>query len=83
MTDERINKLLAACWERLPPQFHSLYEQYAKQKWYYEDVRGPREHKGKGKKGQTIETNNFMTYSSGQGPKVAVLPFHLKGKKKK
>ena len=49
MTDERINKILAACWDRLPPQGKHIYEMYSKQKEYMEDTKGIRENRGKSK----------------------------------
>ena len=44
MTDERINKILASCWQCLSPENKLVYESLAKDRKYLEDVRGVREH---------------------------------------
>ena len=44
MTDERINKILASCWQCLTLDHKHVYENLVKDKKYIEDIRGVREH---------------------------------------
>lgn len=48
MSDERINKILSACWQNLSPEHKGVYEHLVKERKYLEDIRGIREHNKNG-----------------------------------
>ena len=56
-----MNKILSACWEKLPGEYKGVYVEYVRHKCkadcdskmcYVEDTRGAREHKNKKQKRQ-------------------------------
>lgn len=59
MPDDLLNKLITECWHRLDPNAQKLYERYAKEKLYYQDVKGEREFRGAGKKEKVFTVNGF------------------------